>query len=329
MANKVIGFWDNNLGLRGTSVALYTYAKYNEKILGNKSIIFSHASADTAALEKFERRFTVKLVGRDIGSFYDIEHHLLNEHNSEYFYFIKAGLNDGGMLNPNTIKNLIHAVFCHNDPHGHRYMYVSDWLAGVMGYSPRENHSVPHIVEPLPIVAENLRSELSIPFNARVFGCYGGSTEFNINFVRETMNRVVSERNDIYFIFMNISNECRGIINNHPNFRFLPGTWDLNYKARFVKTCDAMLHARGGGETFGMAVGEFSSANKPVLTYALSGEACHLEILGDKGLKYSNPEELYDMINNLDMYLVHDDWNCYRNFLPEIVMERFNKNFLN
>jgi hypothetical protein len=324
---KTIGFWDNNLGLRGTSVALYTYAKYNEEVLGNKSIIFSYSQADLSALYKFEKRFPVYLVGRDLGSFYDIEKYLL-DNKGEYFYFIKGGVNDGGVLGPN-IKTLIHAVFTHNDPHGHRYMYVSDWLAEHMGYHPRENHAVPHIVEPLPFVQEDLRDELNIPRHATVFGCYGGSTEFNIEFVHDIMDKVVSERNDIYFIFMNIPNEFRHFSHTHENFRFLPGSWDLIYKSRFVKSCNAMLHARAGGETFGMACAEFSAYNKPVLTFGLSGEASHLEILGEKALKYNNDEELYDIINNFDTYLKYDDWNCYRNFSAEIIMDRFNKNFLN
>jgi hypothetical protein len=34
-----IAFWDNGLGERGTTVALYDYAHFNEVLLGNKSII--------------------------------------------------------------------------------------------------------------------------------------------------------------------------------------------------------------------------------------------------------------------------------------------------
>jgi hypothetical protein len=333
---KTIGFWDNNLGLRGTSVAMFLYAKYNEEILGNRSIIYSHKEArtdlgDKSTLEKFEKQFPsrVHLVGRELGSFYDVQTHMLREYNAEYFYYIKAGQYDGGILDENYIKNLIHAVFLVNEPHGHRYMYVSDWLAGTMGYHPRESHAVPHIVEPLPHVDEDLRDELNIPKNATVFGCYGGPTEFNINFVHHSMDRIVSERNDIYFIFMNIPNTHHDITHTHENYRWLPGTWDLVRKAKFVKTCDAMLHARIGGETFGMAVAEFSSANKPVITYGLSGERCHLEILGERGIIYNNYEEVYDILNNIGSYLKYEDWNCYRNFSPEIIMNRFDKNFLN
>ena len=34
-----IAFTDNYLGERGTAVSLYDFAKYNEEILGNESII--------------------------------------------------------------------------------------------------------------------------------------------------------------------------------------------------------------------------------------------------------------------------------------------------
>lgn len=36
-------------------------------------------------------------------------------------------------------------------------------------------------------------------------------------------------------------------------------------KTTFINTCDAMLWARHDGETFGLAIGEFSSKNKPVI----------------------------------------------------------------
>ena len=45
-----------------------------------------------------------------------------------------------------------------------------------------------------------------------------------------------------------------------------------------------MIHARQEGESFGIAVGEFSFCNKPVITYSQSPEKNHLVTLGDKGL---------------------------------------------
>jgi hypothetical protein len=328
---KVVGFMTGQLGLRGTEVAVYDYARYNEEILGNKSFIFSYANADMSTLEKFENRFPgrVMLLGRELGGFGDIETVLLTQDgiakDDAYFYIIKGGYNDGGLLQ--NVKSVVHAVFTHNDPHGYKYAYVSDWLANHMGYNP-ETHAVPHIVSPLPETSDDLRGELGIPHNATVFGCYGGKTEFNIQFVHEVMKQIVSERNDVYFIFMNIHNFYADIVHDHPQTIFLDGSWDLLRKSKFINTCNAMLHARVGGETFGLACAEFSQKNKPVITYGLSGERSHLEILGEKAIQYNNRETLYDILNNLNEHMVHTDWNCYRQFSPEIIMNRFNNVFL-
>jgi hypothetical protein len=43
---KIVGFHSNELNERGTNVAMFDYAKYNEEILGNKSYILSNAKAD-------------------------------------------------------------------------------------------------------------------------------------------------------------------------------------------------------------------------------------------------------------------------------------------
>jgi hypothetical protein len=87
-----------------------------------------------------------------------------------------------------------------------------------------------------------------------------------------------------------------------------------------------MIHARHGGETFGCAVAEFSITNKPVITYRDSGERSHLDILGDRAILYSSPEEVYDIFSNLAKYKVFDDYTLpYRQFAPELIMERFSR----
>ena len=87
-----------------------------------------------------------------------------------------------------------------------------------------------------------------------------------------------------------------------------------------------MIHARSGGETFGLAVSEFSLSNKPVITYELSGERSHIEILGERGIYYKSYEEVYDIFNNLKNYIKYDDYYLpYLQFSPEIIMEKFNK----
>lgn len=317
---KKIVFYDNNLTLRGTSIALYNYADYNEKILGNKSIIIAKPDDFiNLAKDKFTKRFETHFMWYNASGFQNF----MNQNSVDYFYVIKEGSMGDGILLTET-PTLVHSVFCKNEPHGHRYAYVSDWLAKNQGYNP-ETHSVPHMVEKLPETNKNLREELGIPNNKTVFGYYGGSTEFNIEFVRETVCRIAKERDDIIFLFMNINKFCEDL----PNIIHLPGTWDLEEKASFVRACDGMIHARKYGETFGLACGEFALENKPIITYFGSGERNHIDVLGERGLYYNNVEELYDILTNFQSHIKYDDYDLpYKQFSPEIIMDKFNKIFL-
>lgn len=318
---KIIAFHDNNLCLRGTTNAMYDYADYNEKILGNKSIIVSSPYGNLDALNKFKTRF-----GEDnviLTNFYNYDS-VLSKLKTDYLYIIKAGNKSDGLCS-NNIPTLIHSVFKSNEPHGHRYRYVSDWLAKDQGYNPEE-YSVPHMVTKLPIPNYKLREKLNIGNDKIVFGYLGGATEFNHSDAHQAIKNVVKSRNDIYFIFMNINK----FMDDNPNVIHLPGTWDLYEKASFIDACDAMFHARSGGETFGCAVAEFSIMNKPVVTYGLSGERSHLEILGDRAIIYNTYDELYDIINNLKSYIKYNDYyKAYDNYSPEKIMNKFDKNFLN
>jgi hypothetical protein len=320
ISGKTIAFHDNNLSLRGTSIALYNYADYNEKILGGKSIIMAKQDDNlNKAKEKFISRFETHFGWWNSGEL----DNFMSNNSIDYFYSIRAGSRSDGSL-PINFPSLVHAVFLQNDPHGTKYAYVSDWLAKNQGYDP-EKYSVPHIVEKLPKPTSNLREELGIPDNQIVFGCYGGATEFNIGFVHRAIKDIVIQRKDITFLFMNIN----PFSEPNDNIIHLPGTWDLQKKSSFINACDAMLHARSGGETFGLACGEFALENKPIITYKLSTEANHIEVLGDWGIYYSNYEEISDILNNLQGYKKFDDYfTPYLRFSPEIIMDKFQKVFL-
>tara|TARA_R110000868_G_scaffold291553_1_gene552036 strand:- start:1674 stop:2636 length:963 start_codon:yes stop_codon:yes gene_type:complete len=311
-----IAFYSNQLCLRGTETALFQYAKYNEEILGNKSFIISLQNADLAAKPKFDQQFTNRVILVDAWS---TANTVCHKEKIDWIYICKQGYNDG--YDFDEFATFIHTVFRYNEPHGNVYSFISDWLARDQGHNP-DTHSLPYICEPLPIINQDLRSELSIPTNAKVFGCYGGSTEFNIATVYEVIKDVVNERSDIYFIFMNINKFC----DDHDQIKHLPGTYEMLYKSKFVNTCDAMIHARSGGETFGLAVAEFATNNKPVITYKLSGEANHIEMLGDRGIYYEGYEDLKDIINNLESYVKYDDYyKCYESCTPTNIMNKFDK----
>ena len=56
-----IAFHSNQLSERGTEVALYDYAFFNEVGLGNESFIVSSGRGDLSALDKFRRAVRTRL----------------------------------------------------------------------------------------------------------------------------------------------------------------------------------------------------------------------------------------------------------------------------
>ena len=312
-------FYDPHSNERGTSTALFEYALYNQTILGNKS----HVCVGSVGLgfDRLAKNFDVHvLAGTD----------LLNELNdlvlstgSTHFYTLKAGHNDGVLVN--SARNLVHVVFPVHEPHGDVYAYVSDWLASEWGNGCP---AVPHMITS-PCVDGDLREELSIPREAFVFGWYGGGN-FGMPFARRAIKKAAAMRPRVRFIFMNCDR-----FTDHPNVSFLPTSLDSSRKSKFVNTCDAMVHANSRGETFGIAVGEFSVRGKPVLVYDLNetlwerpGKA-HLHHLGDACVKYSDYDSFLDILLRFDKEdVAARNWVRYDQFTPEKVMERFDRVFI-
>ena len=57
-----IAFHDNSLSLRGTTVALYDYAYFTRKYLGNESIILynkNHSANSDDVVKKFKKEFDI------------------------------------------------------------------------------------------------------------------------------------------------------------------------------------------------------------------------------------------------------------------------------
>jgi hypothetical protein len=271
-----IAFHSNQLGIRGTEVALYDYALGNRDILGNESIIISDANADLTSLDKFKTQFPVYLYN----DFSEVESVIYNE-GIDAVYWIKAGFNDGKLVN--NAKNLVHSVFKHNDVHGDVYAYVSEWLSDEM--SNGELPYVPHMVN-LP--KHNL--DYREPFGLKdkfIIGWYGGDN-FELPFSKQAAIEPIKERDDVVFLFMNCTP-----FTSESNIYFIKGTTNLDEKVAFINTCDAMIHSRERGETVGLTVAEFSTFAKPIITYSNSPERNHINILGDNGIYYTNYNDLY------------------------------------
>ena len=114
----------------------------------------------------------------------------------------------------------------------------------------------------MPTPRGNLRAELGIPKDSVVVGGYGGRFSLNVLCAIAAVRQSLERDRQIWFLFMNFEPFLQ-----HPCVIFLPGVGDVNRKAEFIANCDAMLHARHQGESFGLAVGEFSVLNKPVMAY--------------------------------------------------------------
>lgn len=310
-----IAFHSNQLGIRGTEVALYDYALYNELILGNKSYIISDANSNLDTLKKFESKFEVFLYQtfNEINSFVD-------KLKIDSVYFIKAGDNDGKVAV--NAKNLIHAVFQHKDPHGDKYAYVSKWLAEKMNMP---NQYVPHIVW-LPETTDNLRLKLSIPKHNIVIGRHGGFNDFDLPFVHKSVYEVAKERKDITFVFMNTRPFCPCL----ENIIHVNGTYNLQNKANYISMCDYMLHARQHGESFGLAISEFLFHDKPVISWKGGLDSNHLNLLNSNGLWYEDYNSIKTILQNIQIsqHTAGQYKDLVTEFLPANVMNQFNKIFL-
>jgi hypothetical protein len=314
-----IAFLSPVINIRGTCVAMYDYADYSEKLLGNKSIIVvpsNHTDkSDIIAINKFVSRFP--LLTYD--SINDLDNILENE-KCDILYCIKYGTRDD--IFSRKIKTVIHCVFDLSQPHGDVYTAVSLTLAKKFNTTS----FVPHMISlPPSETKENLRKDLSIPEDAIVFGRHGGQDTFNIGFCWEAINFIVKTRRDIYFLFINTPQ-----IVKHPQIKYLPSIVTNDDKNRFICTCDAHLECNTLGHTFGLSMGEFSINNKPIIAYKGSlWNTAHLDILGDKAFYFKDKAEFYDILTCFNRKKVQEsNWNCYSDYTPQKVMEIFKKVFI-
>lgn len=316
--NYIIAFYSNQLCHRGTTVALYDYAHYNETILLNKSIILYNYNSpynDKDVLNKFINRFGEKKVFgiKELPTSTIIDN-ILEENSCDVLYVIKYGYNDG--IISNSIKTCIHCVFTCAEPHGDVYSRISNQVKG-----KKDVPVVPHMIS-LPSHNRNMRQKLGIPEDAIVFGRYGGYYEFNIQYVKDNIIQVALTHPNIYFLFANT--ETFG----YPleNIIFLDKIIDLDEKVEFIQTCDAMIWGRLEGETFGLSIGEFSSKNKPILCCTSVNDNAHINILREKAIIYNEDSLYYTLIffKKTDI----KNWNAYEEYCPEKVMEKFKSVYL-
>ena len=313
-----IAFWDNQLCERGTTVALFDYAYYNQTLLNNQSFIFyekSNPENNPEVVSKFSKLFPLF----PVNDFNDVDD-VLRENGITHLYIIKFGVNDGKISK--VAKNCIHCVFSAEEPHGDVYTTIH---RKVYGNHDGKYPIVPHMIN-LPHESDNMRRELNIPEDAIVFGGYGGRNNFSIEYVQELVYEIASSNPNIYFLFANFLPFCEKL----PNIIHLPTIVDMREKVRFINTCDAKLWARLDGETFGLAIGEFCCKNKPVICTGVNVyDISHVDILKDKAMWYTGKDDLREILLNFNKEkAAKKDWNGYSDYTPEKVMKIFKETFL-
>eukprot|EP00966_Prymnesium_polylepis_P031351 729275-Prymnesium_polylepis.2 len=345
-----VAFYTNQLCERGTEVALFDYADLGERLLGFTAWVLYPIGAEHnfgPTIDKFRRRFGERLVPlrrtdhtqpagdqplpnyaqpsqQEVGS-------ILRRHGITHVYVIKVGVPDGPDLSAfegTRARTLVHAVFDALEPHGDIFARISPCVPTEAG---AKVPVVPHVVRPIERQGPDLREELGIPRRATVFGRHGGQDTFDAPEARQAVAQVARERADVFFVLVNTP--VLPGVEDVPNVIYLKPFMDDARKAAFIRTCDAMLHGRRTGETFGLAIAEFSVCNRPVITSSRYTEAntarFHLDTLGQRGIYYSDCASLVRILHAFDRVdAPRHDWNAYRQFEPMHVMQTFKRVFL-
>lgn len=312
-----VAFRSAYLGHRGTEVALHDYAAEGRKLLGLDPLILlppTSPGEPAGVRARFEADFSCRVFD-DPGRLDEV----LREEKCDAFYCLKNGHWDG--WGSRRIPTWIHAIFPEVQAHGTVYAFVSPWLSETWGHG--EVPWVPHMIRPWQ-GGGNLREELGIPPEAKVFGRHGGADSFDLPAARQAVERVARRHPEIHFVFLNTD---PFLFPRPSNVHHLPPTAERERVGRFLRTCDGMLHGRRRGETFGMAVAEAAVCGKPVFTWRHSPERNHLQWITDECWRYSDAEELEDKLIHFQRGDTMDG-SFASEFTPERVMARFREVFL-
>lgn len=309
-------FHDNSITNRGTTVAIQDYARFNNELLNNESyIVYNNSDPynDHSVIEYLNKLFPVYSYS-NISELYT----LCDRLGIDLAYFIKYGFNDGVLANT-PVKNAVHAVFQAYQPHGDHYAYISEWLSIKM--SRGRVPYVPHIVDLPP----EKRIHHNFGKGKIVIGRYGGNTTFDIPFVKDAVKEIVETYDDFVFVFVNTDK-----FYEHRNIIYLDPILDLQGKTDFILSCDAMLHGRERGESFGLAIAEFLFHNKPVFAWRGGTDGHHTIMLKDHDTLYSDKQDLIDKLLSLreGKYLNSNYKYSVDEFLPHRVMRKFHDIFL-
>ena len=313
-------FHANTLNYRGTTVAITDYANAARDILGLDPVIAycktngqeKDMGNEPAVVEALGKQFHV--IGYRSGRLEE----KIEQNQIDVAYFINSGKRENL---PTNCKTAVHAVFQFNEPHGDRYAYISEWLSKHMtkGQVP----FVPHIIN-LPTPNKCFREHLGIRKDQIVIGRIGGYYTFDLPFVKDMIGRLVQETDQFVFLFVGTEPFVQ-----HPQVKFINEIHDAQKKSNFINSCDAMLHARARGESFGLSIAEFLYLNKPVFAWKDGHDMNHVDMLNSSGTLYADAIQLKSLLYKTKEFQKQELWNLrVEKFNPETVMAQFKQVFL-
>lgn len=309
-------FKTNVLNYRGTTNAILEYAKYNESILGNESIIAYNSTilghndmcnVDTVVYNIKQNHKVLPYTSNDL----DYVNDFIETSGCDVVY----ELGSGGECRRYSKRTVNHAVFqFKNDSID---AYISKWLSDSLtdGKIP----FVPHIVD-LPEPIRDYREHFDIPKDAIVLGRHGASDTFDIPFVKDFIIQNIESMKNVYFIFVNTEPFMK-----HDRVIHVGPIFDKQKISNFISTCNGMIHARSRGESFGLSVAEFLFHDKPVISWNGGPDKNHLEMLKGSETLYSTQSELYDIIQNVKNIKGNKD--RVEMYTPKSVMKKFREVF--
>ena len=302
---------------RGTTVAVYDYASALKRYHGIEPVILYDADRDPdeRVLAHFQRTLDIRPYRGTSGRLERVR-----EIAPSHYYYLKVRKRD--IRSFTGVETIAHSIFDFvPDDVVSRFGYVSSWLSDHV--SGGRVPVVPHIVS-LPPASRDMRPIWNIPHGVPIIGRYGAYDSFDVPFVPNCVRRAVERRADLWFVFVNTKPFM-----DHPRVKFLPGVVELGDKADFIAACDAMLHSRYKGESFGLAMAEFLFMGKPVLCWGGGADRHHLALQPDPSNVYRTAAELDAML--MRAHGVGDPGRCraaVADFSPERVAHRFVAEFL-
>ena len=116
---------------------------------------------------------------------------------------------------------------------------------------------------------------------------------------------------------------------NHKKVIFIKGTFNQTQKVKFINSCNAMLHARSLGESFGLSCAEFAIKNKPIFTYGFCRQRAHFEICKNNIIPYYSYKDLNLKIINFDKDRNYNSNDLKKELSEKSTIKIFKKILLN